>query len=112
MHERLIELLQTVENMRAMRQGIGECADYLLANGVIVLPAMLGTTVYCLAQPCGGCECYNEPMREEFIARCRECDRWEIIQCNFDYELIPEYGKTVFLTREEAEVALEESDNK
>lgn len=44
--ERLIELIRTVDNMRLMRKGFSECADYLLANGVIVLPAMVGDKVY------------------------------------------------------------------
>ena len=44
--ERLIELLKEVNTMRNMRQGLGECADYLLANGVIVPPCKVGDTVY------------------------------------------------------------------
>ena len=36
--DRLIELLRTVDNTRLMRKGFSECADYLLANGVIVAP--------------------------------------------------------------------------
>ena len=32
--DRLIELIRTVDNMRLMRKGFGECADYLLANDV------------------------------------------------------------------------------
>lgn len=81
-------------------------ADHLLANGVIVLPHALGSKVWCLGQPCGGCECCNEPMTEEFIERCRTCNKWEIGECEFDYELIPEWGKHVFPTRELAEEAL------
>ena len=42
-------------------------------------------------------------MKEEFIEICRSCDKWEIIECDFDYDLISEFGKTVFATREEAE---------
>lgn len=44
--ERLIELLRTVDNMRLMRKGFSECADYLLANGVIVPPCKVGDKVY------------------------------------------------------------------
>ncbi len=76
--------------------------------GAIVLPCDLSRTVYCIAQPCGGCPCYNEPMKEEYIEQCRNCDLHEIIECKFDYDLIPEFGKTVFLTREEAEAKLKE----
>ena len=81
-------------------------SDYLLAKGVIVPPHALGSKVWCLGQPCGGCECFNEPMTEEFIERCRKCDKWEIGECEFDYELIPEWGELVFPTRELAEEAL------
>ena len=47
-----------------------------------------------------------EPMKEEYIKQCRECNKWELIECEFDYELIPEFGKTVFATKEEAEKEL------
>ena len=61
-----------------------QLAEALLANNTIVLPVALGKKVYCLMQPCGGCECYNEPMTEEFIERCRKCDKWEIGEYEFD----------------------------
>lgn len=85
---------------------IEDIADYLLANNVLVLPHVLGEKVYCLAQPCGGCKCYNEPMTKEFIEICQKCDKWEIGVCEFDYELIPEWGESVFPTKEQAEEAL------
>lgn len=81
-------------------------ADHLLAGGVIVLPCEIEQEVYCISQPCGGCKYYNEPVTEEFINQCRECERYEIIKCGFDYDLVPEFGKTVFPTKEEAERAL------
>lgn len=83
-----------------------QLAETLLANRVLVLPCTLGEKVWCLMQPCGGCECYNEPMKEEFIEQCRKCDKWEISECEFDYELIPEWGEYVFPTKEQAEEAL------
>ena len=105
MEERLAEIIGNYFLFRS-REVIRREAKYLISKGVIVLPCELGTVVYCLAQPCGGCECFNEPMKEEFIERCRQCDKWEIIECEFDYELIPEFGKTTFLTKEEAEKEL------
>ncbi len=113
--ERLKELLENhcaVAECKAHSQDCTaeDCAsclaDYLLANSVIVLPHALGEKVYCLAQPCGGCKCYNEPMTEEFIEICQRCDKWEIGVCDFDYELIPEWGKSVFPTEEQAKEAL------
>lgn len=104
--ERLIELLKHEFGTKVSEI----TADYLLANGVIVPPCKVGDTVYCIAELCGNCECFNEPMREEFIETCRNCEKKEIITCAFDYELIAEFGKTVFCTREEAEAALAEQE--
>lgn len=73
---------------------------------VEVLPCKLGTTVYCVGTPCGDCVCFNEPMTEAMLQTCRNCERKEIVTCSFDHELIPEFGKTVFLTREEAEASM------
>lgn len=105
MRNKLINLLFKIAEEKDCPQP-HEVADYLLENGVIVLPVAVGVNVWCLAQPCGGCSCYNEPMKEEFVEVCRNCDKWEIIECDFDYELISEFGKTVFPTKEEAEQAL------
>lgn len=88
------------------------CDHFKDKSRYIELPINLNTTVYCIAQPCGGCECFNEVMCEEFLERCRNCTKTEIIECKFDYELIPDFGKTAFLTREDAQRALEELKTK
>lgn len=105
MEERLTEIIGNYFPFRS-RDIARKEAKHLISKGVIVLPCELGTVVYCLAQPCGGCKNYNEPMKEEFIEECRKCDKWQVIECDFDYDLIPEFGKTVFLTKEEAEKEL------
>lgn len=79
-----------------------QVADYLVANGVIVLPCKVGDTIY----RCG------DPIKKVY--------EWEIehIEIYFD-EIVfvddsdnvftaDDIGKTVFLTRKEAEKALEE----
>ena len=43
--ERLIDMLAHVGDMRIMRCGLGECADYMLDNGVIVPPCKVGDYV-------------------------------------------------------------------
>ena len=114
MKHQLIKIIDTLQDCGAVKDGgviIKSCsnkqlAETLLANRVLVLPCALGEKVWCLIQPCGGCECYNEPMKEEFIEQCRTCDKWEIGECEFDYELIPEWGEYVFPTKEQAEEAL------
>lgn len=115
MRERLIELLEKADETVigfSIDGDIGILADHLLANGVIVPPVKVGDTVYGIAQPCGGCKAFNEVMTEEYLKMCQKCDQFEIIEVAFDYELIPEWGKTVFLTREEAEKALAERRNR
>lgn len=82
------------------------CADFKDKSLCIELPTAIGTAVYAIGQPCGCCECFNEVMCEEFIERCRTCTKTEIVECNFWYDLIPDFGKTVFLSREDAERAL------
>ena len=49
------------------------------------------------------------PSNNEFMGNSHSfhfCNRWEIICCEFDYDLIPSWEETVFPTREEAEAAL------
>lgn len=103
---RLVELLEDWGNKENDGIKAKSIADHLLTNNVLVLPHALGSKVWCLGQPCGGCQYFNEPMTEEFIERCRKCDKWEIGECEFDYEFIPEWGELVFPTRELAEEAL------
>ena len=98
---RLVELLQECQSNYSEDK-----ADHLIKNNVIVLPHVIGEKIFCLAQPCGGCKCFKEPMQEDFIETCQKCDKWEICECKFDYDLIPEWGKLVFPTRELAKEAL------
>ena len=118
--ERLIELIREslMENIGKSCNLAEIIADHLLANGVIVPPCKVGDKVY-----------YTErntlqEMRVEYgtlqngftmTAKCLDkCDMCTIFcdpkkkACGvvFDYNVI---GKTVFLTREEAEKALERS---
>lgn len=73
----------------------------------VKLPCKVGTKVYAIATPCGGCK-YNNLSFEETLKNCRSCQKREIIECEFDYDLLHEFGETVFLTRAEAERKLEE----
>ena len=85
-------------NCRAECGAIGDClkklAEYETAEEegrLVVLPCKLGTPVYFL--------------RHGF-------DGWRIDSRKFAYGMIGEVGKTVFLTREEAEKALKEMEEK
>ena len=116
--ERLIDMLAHIGNMRIMRHGLGECADYMLANGVIVPPCPIThDSIFAIV------DLYNrKKIVGQTIAKydidciiigfsgkpiyrcCNASNEW------MDFEG-DEIGKTVFLTREEAEKALAERSN-
>ena len=115
--ERLIELLMQGD-IAAAKQGVFNCcmcrreaetiADYLLENGVIVPPVQVGATVYCT-------DSYRHLIKPLEIIGF-EVDYTKRI-CKYycsggDYTPAwfkpAEIGKTIFLTREEAEKALAE----
>ena len=101
-------------------------ADYLLENGVTVLPAKVGDTVYIKNEPHDILAMYIEGNEISYIANY-DCEERNCLECPFAKEILfgevtmcekSEYseftasdiGKTVFLTREEAEKALKESE--
>ena len=115
--ERLIELFMQAEaKCDGMKQcegcvGFGEganCVDYLIvdhlhANGVIVPPCKVGDTVYVCFSRTRVIECKVD----RIIIECIEEIGMSFIcygGMRFDMR---HWGKTVFLTREEAEKALE-----
>ena len=119
--ERLIELLMQGD-IAAAKQGVFNCcmckreaeilADFLLENGVIVPPVKVGATVYCT-------DSYRHLIKPLEIIGF-EVDYTKRI-CKYycsggDYTPAwfkpAEMGKTVFLTREEAEKALKEREQK
>ena len=123
MRDRLIELLEEAKTQAratigSLNNGFGEWyADYLLANGVIVPPCKVGDTVYVI-EPC---TCYND-YDKECVHRRTKATKWidivrlpqkhhkkclKLFERPFKIEYLNKIGKTVFLSREEAERALE-----
>ena len=123
--ERLIELLMQGE-LEADRRGVLLCsqskwkaeimADFLLSNGVIVPPCCIGDTVYEIR------ENGKNPISGKRFDRC--ITTVQMLDCaairkSTLYAKEKRYakndsvrlGKTVFLTREEAEKALEERED-
>ena len=119
--DRLIELLMQGD-IAASKQGVFNCcmcrreaetiADYLLESGVIVPPVKVGAIVYCT-------DSYRHLIKPLEIIGF-EVDYTKRI-CKYycsggDYTPAwfkpAEMGKTVFLTREEAEKALKEREQK
>lgn len=112
--DRLIELIKEYPCMSTaedcfMESVAEDLADYLLANGVIVPPCKVGQTVF-----------YANPHQFDFAFRGKilsysldAAHLW--FNCHYDNGLniwhpIEDLGKTVFLTKEEAERALKERE--
>ena len=110
--ERLIALQTTVYYMRLMRQSIEECVDHLIACGVIVppIPIKVGQKVYTVPRSairewtvCGIWNSADEKCSYALAYYEKDGHHMESLAFNFS-----DFGKTVFLSREEAENALAE----
>ena len=130
MRDRLIELtkaslIRHIDKSCKLAENI---ADDLLAEGVIVPPCKVGDTVYCLDDivwddECRDCEHYliggfgdpSECGRTRYGNKHPDCIKIKeevVTQHDIYYYLYAKrFGKTVFLTREEAEQALAEVSN-
>ena len=97
--ERLIELLDII--IQPGEKTLGDIADHLLSNGVVVSPYKVGETVYWYS-------IYNR-LAEAKIVALDGAAKARVGKIDFEYELFADdLGKTVFLTKEEAEQALKE----
>lgn len=132
MRDRLIELLDNAKFKWDGRRIMEQIADHLLAEGVIVPLCKVGDKLYAISDNrIKECTCYEFMMNNEFTI-CVEfnCD-YDCKGCPFtawgqDYSgkyscqgkygehffSLGDFGKTVFLTREEAEKALKEREGK
>ena len=113
MRDRLIEILDDADELPICQSYEG-FADYLLANGVIVPPCKMGDKVFYVNEVCdenaneyldiSAGEVISFSMQKEGLwMYCRYEDGltyWHLVADDF--------GKTVFLTKEEAEQALGE----
>lgn len=110
------KLLQIINEFGLGGYEIKDLVDYLLENGVVVLPCKVGDTVYVLnrnrtrVQKMIGeaadirCVCSEED--DLCMATCRDAKNGV---CSYRFKNdLSDFGKTVFLTREEAETALKE----
>ncbi len=117
MKDRLIELIEKANDTVLgffIDGDISILADHLLAEGVIVPPCKVGDTVYRI----WSVGKHGKSIANFVVTNVSQCalNTWivryqkpsktltsypTIYQCNFD-----DFGKTVFLTREEAEDAL------
>lgn len=107
--ERLIELLSDVDMVKLCFDGVhyveidyDRAAEYLLANGVIVLPCKIGDTVWAIRDFKG----IKHP--QEGIVSDMYFTNDMSLHIVVKYVARGKFGKTVFLTREEAEAKLQE----
>lgn len=109
MRNRLIELIQNSVNGCA-RHWAEIIADYLLANGVIVPPCKVGDTVYVVTSYLISEYKITEIAFDDLFMRFF-CENEEYaIECRRFMFFDERFGKTVFLTREEAEQAKERGE--
>ena len=113
MKERLVELIKQDNCMNPMTCSdkcpyvdLDDChsarlADHLLANGVIVPPCKVGQTVYRIIEMSTGVMMNSTYTIKRFIRTV------EVTKNNF-FDVCENWGKTVFLTKEEAEAKLKE----
>lgn len=112
MRDRLIELLEaTLEDWECdvSDKTILEIAEHLLANGVIVPPCEVGEHIYVIPSKENALKEITEMVARGFaigepfnVANCfRVRGTSALFQPSFE-----QFGKTVFLTKEEAEKAL------
>ena len=106
MKERLIELLNKKYDHFCDQCGVNKdshyvenLADYLLENGVIVPPCKVGDTIYMIVEK------RAKVTREYF----RFVKKTKLTFLNLE-RVLEAFGKTVFLTKEEAQKALGKED--
>ncbi len=114
MKDRLIDLLEEAEGqINNDLPPLEAVADYLIEHGVIVPPCKVGDTVYEIIPKCSAPWNYCAYNGGYGTSRCGKnlCEAY-IKESKFALSDLENVGKTVFLTREKAEKALAERNNK
>ena len=119
--ERLVELLKKADESASNKMitdyedAIKDNADYLIANNVVVLPCKVGDTVYYVIDLGSLVDariletkilCIEMTDEMRFYAKTVKKFRY-----NYSWFGSADFGKTVFLSREEAENVLKERNN-
>ena len=113
LEEKLTEIIANMPNSVDCIVAEAEyIADHLLANGVIVPPCKMGTTVYRVVEMGTGVH-YKQVGRHGYGFKFVPCEEKikrfirtvEVTKNNF-FDICVNFGKTIFLTKEEAERAL------
>lgn len=92
------EAIGTTEEFKALK-------DAEKQGLILKLPVAEGTNVFCIGS-CG-------ELCDDFDTDCEVCGEHEVVFCvNFDRNMVEQFGKTVFITEEEAEQALAKRQGK
>lgn len=77
---------------------------------LLKLPCAVGDTVYRIDESdCEACETERQDINEKCTCKFGEfCGYEEVTKSEFKLDTLKDFGKTVFLTKEEAETALSE----
>lgn len=104
--DRLIELLDII--IQPGEKTLGEIADYLLANGVIVPPCKVGDKIYMLVTRKTHSFVFEEGKKMLRVDNQHTfIKQTYLTRLNF-FKVLDDFGKTVFLTKEQAEEKLKE----
>lgn len=99
-------------NISASSVILEEYAEELLANGVIVPPCKVGDMVYFIIDDEISGKAYIDSQRINDVSTRGIFVSTSTLEENCDsFEPYSDFGKTVFLTKEEAEQALKEKGN-
>ena len=121
MRDRLIKLLKNARSLYAQEDSgktmYEEFADYLLENGVIVPPCKVGDKVYYVSESPLNLSVQANTIYEADVSRIitTRYGTTLVIQIHNSYGCteipdVNDFGKTVFLTKEEAMQALKGGD--
>lgn len=102
--EKLIDLLETIVLPRKEIYSVAEIADFMIDFGVVVLPCNVGDMVFCIRKNPYAKGLY---VKENTAYRVSFCVDGYISIFSTKEDVL---GKTVFLTRKEAEAALKKME--
>lgn len=109
MKEKLVELISNSQYLiPAWECTYDEAAKDLLDSGVIVLPCKVGERVFCVLH--SKYKIVEDIVEDYDIWSIKNGIKLRISLLNYNNYVIGEFGKTVFLTREEAEAKLKEGE--
>ena len=109
MKEKFIEIINKIQCCGAIKDG-GLCfesnsnealAELIVQNNGVVLPARIGQTVWGIFTPCGGCK------DADGDEKCLNCENATVEEIDFNWDLVPAWGKDVFGSKEEAAAEIE-----